>query len=150
MSVKLRLRRDGSKKRPFYHLVAADSRRARNGRFIEELGYYNPIVAAAAEPTLVLKDDRIRYWLSVGAQPSETAAALLKKKGLMERTVPKTATAPAAAAVTIEAVPVTTATAPATSEVPTIAADTTAVAASPEEVTEAAGETVPAADDTAA
>lgn len=87
MSVKLRLRRDGAKKRPFYHLVAADERRARNGRFIEQLGYYNPIVAADAEPILVLKEDRIRYWLSVGAQPSETAAALLKKQGIMERRV---------------------------------------------------------------
>jgi small subunit ribosomal protein S16 len=90
MSVKLRLRRDGAKKRPFYHLVAADERRARYGRFIEELGYYNPIVAADAEPILVLKEDRIRYWLGVGAQPSETAAALLKKQGLIARTVVKT------------------------------------------------------------
>jgi small subunit ribosomal protein S16 len=86
MSVKIRLRRDGAKKRPFYHVVAADSRRARNGRFIEELGYYNPIVAADAEPILVLKEERIRYWLGVGAQPSDTAAALLKKKGLIEVT----------------------------------------------------------------
>ena len=66
---------------PFTTLVAADERRARNGRFIEELGYYNPIVAADAEPILVLKEDRIKYWLGVGAQPSETAAALLKKQG---------------------------------------------------------------------
>jgi len=101
MSVKIRLRRDGAKKRPFYHLVAADERRARNGRFIEELGYYNPIVAADAEPILVLKDERIQYWLSVGAQPSETAAALLKKKGLIARRVAKAA--PAAAATTTTA-----------------------------------------------
>ena len=87
MAVKIRLRRDGAKKRPFYHVVAADERRARNGRFIEELGYYNPIVAADAEPILVLKEERVRYWLSVGAQPSDTAAALLKKQGLMERRV---------------------------------------------------------------
>ena len=84
MPVKIRLRRDGAKKRPFYHVVAADSRRARNGRYIEELGYYNPIVAADADPILVLKEDRIRYWLSVGAQPSDTAAALFVKKGLLE------------------------------------------------------------------
>jgi small subunit ribosomal protein S16 len=88
MSVKIRLRRDGAKKRPFYHVVAADSRRARDGRFIEELGYYNPIVAAENEPVLVLKEDRIRYWLSVGAQPSETAAALLKRQGIIERRTP--------------------------------------------------------------
>ena len=85
MSVKIRLRRDGAKKRPFYHVVAADERRARNGRFIEELGYYNPVVAKDADPVLVLKEDRIRYWLGVGAQPTDTAAALLKKQGLLER-----------------------------------------------------------------
>jgi len=88
MPVKIRLRRDGAKKRPFYHVVAADSRRARNGRFIEELGYYNPIVAADVEPIVVLKAERIRYWLSVGAQPSDTAAALLKSQGFLARTVP--------------------------------------------------------------
>lgn len=98
MSVKIRLRRDGAKKRPFYHLVAADSRRARNGRFIEELGYYNPIVAADAEPILVLKEERIRYWLGVGAQPSETAAALLKKQGFLDRTDPASVPANKAAA----------------------------------------------------
>lgn len=89
MSVKIRLRRDGAKKRPFYHVVAADSRRARNGRYIEELGYYNPIVAAETESIVVLKEDRVRYWLSVGAIPSDTAAALLKSKGLMARTAPR-------------------------------------------------------------
>ncbi|MGC4044048.1 MAG: 30S ribosomal protein S16 [Armatimonas sp.] len=81
--VKIRLRRDGAKKRPFYHVVAADIRRARNGRFIEELGYYNPIVPADAEPIVELKEDRIRYWLGVGAQPSDVVAALLRKKGLL-------------------------------------------------------------------
>lgn len=101
MSVKLRLRRDGGKKRPFYHLVAADERRARNGRFIEQLGYYNPMVAADSEPILVLKEDRVRYWLGVGAQPSETAAALLKKQGILERreAPAKKTAAPAASAV---------------------------------------------------
>ena len=58
MSVKIRLRRDGQKKRPFYHVVAADERRARNGRFIEELGYYNPMVPKDAESIIVLKDER--------------------------------------------------------------------------------------------
>jgi len=89
MPVKIRLRRDGAKKRPFYHVVAADSRRARDGRYIEELGYYNPIVAADKESIVVLKEERVKYWLSVGAQPTETAAALLKSKGLMERTKPR-------------------------------------------------------------
>jgi small subunit ribosomal protein S16 len=83
MAVRIRLRRDGAKKRPFYHLVAADCRRARNGRFIEQLGYYNPIVPADSESKVVLKEDRIRYWLSVGASPSDTAAALLRKAGLL-------------------------------------------------------------------
>jgi len=104
MSVKIRLRRDGAKKRPFYHVVAADSRRARNGRYIEELGYYNPIVAAETESIVVLKEDRVRYWLSVGAQPSDTAAALLKSKGLMARTAPR----PVVAAPVVADAPVAT------------------------------------------
>jgi small subunit ribosomal protein S16 len=91
--VKIRLRRDGSKKRPFYHVVAADIRRARNGRFIEELGYYNPMVAAGVEPILVLKDERIAYWLGVGAIPTDTAAALLRKKGLLPASAASTASA---------------------------------------------------------
>ena len=125
MSVKLRLRRDGAKKRPFYHLVAADERRARNGRFIEQLGYYNPIVAADAEPILVLKEDRIRYWLGVGAQPSETAAALLKKQGLMERRV----AGPKKAAPVVEAAAPETPEADApVADVPEIAADGDAAA----------------------
>ena len=82
MSVKIRLRRMGAKKRPFYRLVIADSRRARDGRFIETLGYYNPCV----EPNeLKIDDARARYWLGVGAQPSETAQALLKKKGVYDK-----------------------------------------------------------------
>ena len=74
------------------------------------MGYYNPIVAAEAEPILVLKDDRIRYWLSVGAQPSESAAALLKKQGLLARRVAPAAKAAPAAATTpeVEATPAAT------------------------------------------
>lgn len=83
MAVKIRLRRDGAKKRPFYHVVAADARYARNGRFIEELGYYNPITPRGVEPIVLLKEDRVRYWLSVGAQPTDTAASLLRKQGLL-------------------------------------------------------------------
>ncbi len=83
MSVKIRLRRMGAKKRPFYRVVVADSRCARDGRFIETLGYYNPCV----EPSDVKIDaERAKHWLSVGAQPSDTAAALLKKQGIIERT----------------------------------------------------------------
>ena len=82
MSVAIRLRRMGAKKRPFYRLVVADSRRARDGRFIETLGYYNPCV----EPNeLKIDGERAAYWLGVGAQPSETAQALLKKQGVYAR-----------------------------------------------------------------
>lgn len=82
MSVKIRLRRMGAKKRPFYRLVVADSRRARDGRFIETLGYYNPCVEPAE-----LKIDGVRatYWLGCGAQPTETAQALLKQQGVYEQ-----------------------------------------------------------------
>ncbi len=87
MSVKIRLRRMGAKKRPFYRVVVADSRAARDGRFIETLGYYNPCV----EPNeLKIDADRARHWLGCGAQPSDTAAALLKKQGLLERTAAPT------------------------------------------------------------
>jgi small subunit ribosomal protein S16 len=81
--VKLRLRRDGAKKKPFYHVVAADVRRARDGRFIEELGYYNPMVAAGVEPIMELKEERLRYWLSVGALPTDKVAAILRKQGIL-------------------------------------------------------------------
>jgi len=79
MSVKIRLRRMGAKKRPFYRLVVADSRRARDGRFIETLGFYNPCV----EPNeLKIDAERAIYWLGVGAQPSDTVQALLKRQGV--------------------------------------------------------------------
>ena len=81
MSVKIRLRRMGAKKRPFYRVVVADSRRARDGRFIEILGYYNPCVEP---PELKIDNDRAKYWLGCGAQPSDTAQALLKKQGVYE------------------------------------------------------------------
>lgn len=84
--VKIRLRRDGAKKRPFYHIVAADVRRARDGRFIEELGYYNPMVAADVAPVVELKEDRVRYWLGVGAQPTDKVHHILLKSGLIEAT----------------------------------------------------------------
>jgi small subunit ribosomal protein S16 len=70
--VSIRLARGGAKKRPFYHLVAADSRRARNGRYIERLGFYNPI-AVAGEEGLRIDLERVDYWQSVGAQISDRA-----------------------------------------------------------------------------
>ena len=81
--VKIRLRRDGAKKKPFYHVVAADVRRARDGRYIEQLGYYNPMVPANVEPIMELKEERLRYWLSVGALPTEKVAAILRKQGIL-------------------------------------------------------------------
>jgi small subunit ribosomal protein S16 len=79
LAVKLRLTRVGSKKNPVYRIVAADSRSPRDGKFLEIVGRYNP----QAEPSLIeLKEDRVRDWLSKGAQPSATVQRLLKAKGL--------------------------------------------------------------------
>lgn len=75
--VTIRLARGGSKKRPFYHMVVTDSRNARDGRYIERLGYFNP-VAKGQEERLHLKQDRIEYWVGQGAQPSSRVAQLLK------------------------------------------------------------------------
>lgn len=81
MATKIRLRRMGTKKKPFYRIVIADSRSPRDGRFIENVGYYNP----KTEPALInIKDDRAIYWLEQGAQPSDTVRSLLSKKGLIK------------------------------------------------------------------
>ena len=81
MAVKIRLTRMGDKKSPFYRMVAADSRCARNGKYIENLGTYNPL----KEPfELNLKKERVQYWLSVGATPTDTARELLVKDGILE------------------------------------------------------------------
>lgn len=74
--VKIRLTRGGAKKRPFYHIVAADERRSRDGRFIERMGYFNP-VAAGNDARLLLDLDRIDYWVSVGAQLSTRVRSLV-------------------------------------------------------------------------
>ena len=76
--VTIRLSRGGAKKRPFYHIVVTDSRNKRDGRFIEQLGFFNP-VAKGAEETLRINRERIDHWLSQGAQTSERVASLLKK-----------------------------------------------------------------------
>lgn len=82
MSVKIRMRRMGSKRKPFYRIVVADSRMPRDGRFIEEIGYYNPLT----NPDEVkLEEDKIFEWLEKGAQPSDTVRSLLSKAGLMTR-----------------------------------------------------------------
>ena len=78
--VKIRLKRMGMKKMPFYRLVVTDSRSPRDGRFIEEIGHYNP----RTEPVdLVIDADRAKYWLGNGAQPTDTVRALLKKGGVL-------------------------------------------------------------------
>ena len=78
MAVKIRLRRMGAKKAPFYRIVVADSRYPRDGRFIEELGYYNP----TKEPSVLKVDDeKAKSWMANGAQPTDTVKALLKKNG---------------------------------------------------------------------
>ena len=75
MAVKIRLARHGAKKRPYYRIVVADSRKPRDGRFIEEVGRYNPCVS----PSMVTFDkERVDYWLSVGAKPTDTVARLLE------------------------------------------------------------------------
>lgn len=79
MAVKIRLRRMGAKKAPFYRIVVADSRYPRDGRFIEELGYYNPL----EEPAVVKVDvEKAQKWIANGAQPTDTVKALLKKVGM--------------------------------------------------------------------
>ena len=75
--VTIRLARGGAKDRPFYHVVVTDSRNSRDGRYIERLGFFNPL-ARGNEETLRLDTDRIDYWQSVGAQPSERVAKLIK------------------------------------------------------------------------
>ena len=79
--VKIRLRRVGSKKKPSYRLVVADSRAPRDGAFITIIGHYNPLTDPA---TVVIDEEKARYWLEQGAQPTDTAARLLAKAGIIE------------------------------------------------------------------
>lgn len=76
--VTIRLARGGAKKRPFFHIVVADSRMPRDGRYIERLGFYNPI-AAEHEEQLRIDHERVEYWLGHGAKPSDRVSALLKQ-----------------------------------------------------------------------
>ncbi len=80
MAVKLRLRRMGKKKQPIYKVVAADARSPRDGRFLETVGLYNPLTQPH---TIDLKEERVMYWLSAGAQPTTTVKNLLSQKGLL-------------------------------------------------------------------
>ena len=87
MSMKIRLARGGSKKRPFYAIVASDSRMPRDGRFIEKLGVYNPLLAKDSEDRVKLNAERVQYWLSQGAQPTDRVARFLENAGLKAKTV---------------------------------------------------------------
>ena len=81
MAVKIRLRRMGQKKAPFYRIIVADSRSPRDGRFIEEIGYYDP----TKEPSVVSVDaEKAKKWIANGAQPTETVKSLLKKSGIVD------------------------------------------------------------------
>ena len=81
MAVKMRLRRMGAKKAPFYRVIVADSRSPRDGRFIEEIGYYNPMTNPAE---IKIDAEKAKKWIANGAQPTETVKVLLKKTGITE------------------------------------------------------------------
>ncbi|MGI9406095.1 MAG: 30S ribosomal protein S16 [Hyphomicrobiaceae bacterium] len=85
MSVKIRLARGGSKKRPYYRVVVADTRSPRDGRFIEIVGTHNPLVPKDHPERLTLKEDRIKHWLSVGATPTDRVHRFLDGAGILER-----------------------------------------------------------------
>lgn len=85
MSVSLRLARGGSKKRPYYKIVIASSRAPRDGKYLEQVGTYNPLLAKDDENRVRLIEDRVRYWLGVGAQPTDRVARMLDKAGIKER-----------------------------------------------------------------
>ena len=85
MSVSMRLSRGGSKKRPYYRIVVANSRAPRDGNYLEQIGTYNPLLAKDDESRVKLIEDRARYWLGVGAQPTDRVARMLDKAGIKER-----------------------------------------------------------------
>ncbi len=85
MSVAIRLSRGGSKKRPYYKVVVSNSRAPRDGKYLEQLGTYNPLLAKDDENRVRLIEDRVRYWLGVGAQPTDRVARMLDKAGIKER-----------------------------------------------------------------
>ncbi len=82
MSLKIRLSRAGAKKRPYYHIVVADSRSPRDGRFLEQVGSYNPMLPAEHEERIRLKAERIQHWIKMGALPTERVAKFLGHAGL--------------------------------------------------------------------
>ena len=86
MALKIRLARGGSKKRPFYSVVVADSRMPRDGRFIEKLGTYNPLLPKDSEERVKMDVERIQHWISEGAQPTDRVARMLEAAGVKEKT----------------------------------------------------------------
>ena len=82
MAMKIRLARGGSKKRPHYAIVAADSRMPRDGRFLEKLGTYDPLLPKASEDRVKMDVARVQHWIAQGAQPTETAVRLLERAGV--------------------------------------------------------------------
>ncbi len=85
MATKIRLARGGSKKRPYYRIVIADIRAPRDGRFIEKVGSYNPMLPKDSEDRVQLNVERIKYWLETGAQPTDRVLRFLDAEGLMKR-----------------------------------------------------------------
>ncbi|MBQ4825435.1 MULTISPECIES: 30S ribosomal protein S16 [unclassified Leisingera] len=86
MAMKIRLARGGSKKRPFYRIVAADSRMPRDGRFIEKLGTYNPLLPKDSEERVKMDMERVQHWLDHGAQPTDRIARMLEAAGVRAKT----------------------------------------------------------------
>ena len=85
MSLKIRLSRGGAKKRPFYRIVVADSRSPRDGRYIEKIGTFNPLLPRDSEDRIQLDTDRVKHWLSNGALPTDRVLRFLDAEGLMKR-----------------------------------------------------------------
>ncbi len=85
MATSIRLSRGGSKKRPFYKIVVTDSRSPRDGRFIERIGSYNPLLAKGDENRVIINTERAKHWVSVGAQPTDRVARFLDAAGIVER-----------------------------------------------------------------
>jgi len=85
MSVSIRLSRGGSKKRPYYKVVVSNSRAPRDGKYLEQVGTYNPLLAKDDANRVRLIEDRVRYWIGVGAQPTDRVARMLDKAGIKER-----------------------------------------------------------------
>ncbi|MEL6960877.1 MAG: 30S ribosomal protein S16 [Pseudomonadota bacterium] len=85
MAMKIRLARGGSKKRPFYRIVAADSRMPRDGRYVEKLGTYNPLLPKDSEDRVKMNMERVQYWMDQGAQPTDRISRFLEAAGVVEK-----------------------------------------------------------------